>query len=354
MLHYQNKSYLNFCSNDYLGLASHPAVIAALKTGAEHYGVGSGASQLITGHCAAHAELEQAFAEFMGYERALLFGSSMLANLGVITALMKRGDMVFADKWNHASLIDAVRLSGATHKRYQHADMAQLTNDLGQSAIKHKFIISDGVFSMSGDIAPIPHLVQSATMHQALLMIDDAHGVGVLGKQGRGILEHFNLTAHDVSVLVCPLGKAMGGYGAIVLGNTTIIENLIQFARSFIYTTALPPALAVAMLQSLCLLQQETWRREKLQALVTYFKQGAIERGLSVLPSNTPIQSLLIGSAENTNQISQALQQQGIMISAIRPPTVPENTARLRITFNCLHEISQIEHLLDALKAINH
>lgn len=350
-LQYSQRHYLNFCSNDYLGLAADPRVVNALHTGASCYGVGSGASQLITGHCAAHQDLEQAFAKFMGYERALLFGNGMMANIGVITALFGKQDTVFSDKLNHASLIDAVRLSGAHSKRYPHLDTAHLAGQIAASRASHKVIVSDGVFSMNGAMAPLPELSQLAGRHDALLMIDDAHGIGVLGKHGRGIVEHFKLSATEVPILICPLGKAFGGYGAIVLSHAPIIENLLQFARSYIYTTALPPALAVAMRTSLEIVTEETWRREKLQQLIRHFKEGALARNLPVLDSATPIQGLVLGSADTTVRISEMLWRQGIMVTAIRPPTVAKNTARLRITLTALHEPGAIEQLLEVLAA---
>ncbi len=346
---YNNKTYINFCSNDYLGLANHPAVIKAFKKGAEHYGVGSGASQLITGYSYAHQALEEAFAEFLQRDRALLFSNGYMANIGVLQALARKDDVIYQDKLNHASLIDAGLITKATLKRYQHNDMQQLQHLLAQQTKGHRFIITDSLFSMNGDLAPMAELITTARNHNAWLMVDDAHGIGVLGKNGRGIIEHLQLTQTDIPILVCPLGKAFGCFGAVVAGSNALIENLIQFARTYTYTTAIPPALAVAAKTSLEIVKNEVWRRERLQDLILYFKQGALQRGLKFIPSDSPIQSFIVGNAAQTVCLSEQLSAQGFLISAIRPPTVPFNTARLRITLSCQHQEAQIEQLLDCL-----
>ncbi|MCF6322991.1 MAG: 8-amino-7-oxononanoate synthase [Gammaproteobacteria bacterium] len=346
------KPLLSFCSNDYLGLANHPALVKALKKGAERYGVGSGASHLITGHSYAHHALEEALAEFTQRPRALLFSSGYMANLGTISALSGKQDVIHEDRLNHASLMDAAKLSGATMRRYPHNDTEALNKRLEKSNHHHSFIITDAVFSMDGDIAPLPQLVKTASRHNAILMVDDAHGIGVIGKHGRGCIEHFGLNNDNVPILVGTLGKAFGTSGAFVAGSDELIETLIQRARTYIYTTALPPAIAHATLTSLKLIATEAWRREHLQTLIKRFRSGAQQLGLNLMPSTTPIQPLLIGDSCEAMYISEALQQQGILISAIRPPTVPDGTARLRIAFSANHSEQHIEQLLSVLDSV--
>jgi len=349
------KPQLSFCSNDYLGLANHPALIKAMQAGAERYGVGSGASHLVTGHSHAHHALEEAMAEFTQRPRVLLFSSGYMANLGVVSALATKHDTIHEDRLNHASLIDAARLSGATMRRYPHNDVDALAKRLDKNSNGYPLIISDGVFSMDGDIAPLPQLATIAVKHNATLMVDDAHGIGVIGKGGRGTVEHHNLSENDVPILVATLGKACGTAGAFVAGSEELIETLIQQARTYIYTTALPPAIAHATLTSLKLIEIEAWRREHLQTLIKLFKDGAAQLGFNIMPSNTPIQPLIIGDSDKALGISEALQQLGILISAIRPPTVPDGTARLRITFSANHTEQHIDQLLAALdKVIKH
>jgi len=347
------KQLLSFCSNDYLGLANHPALIQSMQQGAERYGVGSGASHLVTGHSAAHHQLEEALAEFTQRPRALLFSSGYLANLGVISALATKRDTLHEDRLNHASLIDAARLSDATLRRYPHIDSDALNKRLAKQGDSNPFIITDGVFSMDGNIAPLPQLATAAASHNATLMVDDAHGIGVIGDHGRGAIEHFNLSLDDVPILVGTLGKAFGTFGAFVAGSDELIETLIQQARSYIYTTALPPAVAHATLTSLKLIETEAWRREHLQTLIKRFRDGAQQLGLNLMPSTTPIQPLIIGDSETALHISEQLQQQGVLISAIRPPTVPEGTARLRITFSASHTEAHIGQLLSALDSVD-
>lgn len=341
--------YVNFSSNDYLGLASHPKVIEALADGARKWGAGSGAAHLVSGHSLPHHALEEELAEFTGRARALLFSTGYMANLGAVSALLGRGDSVFEDRLNHASLIDAGILSRARLKRYGHADASELVTQLDATDSGSKLVVTDGVFSMDGDLAPLPKLVQACQQKDAWLMVDDAHGIGVVGPHGRGSLEHFNLNTEAVPILVGTLGKAFGTFGAFVAGSETLIESLIQRARSYIYTTALPAAVAEATRASLRLIQTESWRREKLQQLVKHFRQGASESGLPLMDSFTPIQPLLLGDTERALTVSQRLREQGFLISAIRPPTVPEGTARLRITFSAEHEEAHVDRLLNAL-----
>lgn len=343
------QSHLMFCSNDYLGLALHPEIKKTFKEGIDRYGIGSTASSLIAGYTTAHQELENAFAEFLNRDRALFFSSGYLANLGVIQTVADRNTHIFADKLNHASLIDACRLSDAKTTRYQHNNPVHLHSQLKKSSIEQKLIVTDSVFSMDGDLAELPALVDLANNSQATLMVDDAHGIGILGKNGAGALEHFNLDQREVPILVCPLGKAFGSMGAIVAGNNDLIEGLLQFARSYIYSTASPPALACATLASLKIIQKENWRREKLLSLMKHFKKEAMQRNIVLLPSNTPNQSVIIGDAKKTIEVSAALLARGYFVSAIRPPTVPINTSRLRITLNCLHTETQLTDFLDNL-----
>ena len=343
------RRYLNFSSNDYLGLASHPQVIAAMAEGARQWGVGSGAAHLVSGHSLPHHALEEELAEFTSRPRALLFSTGYMANLGVVSALLGRSDTVFEDRLNHASLIDAGILSRAKFIRYPHANVTDLLARLTAHPSGSRLIVTDGVFSMDGDLAPLPALVQACQQTNAWLMVDDAHGLGTIGEQGRGSLEYFKLDSAAVPILVGTLGKAFGTFGAFVAGSEALIESLIQLARSYVYTTALPPAVAEATPASLRLIQAESWRREKLQALVQRFRRGASELGLPLLDSFTPIQPLVLGDAGRALSVSQHLRQEGFLISAIRPPTVPEGTARLRITFSALHEEQHVDRLLAAL-----
>ncbi|TWH77500.1 8-amino-7-oxononanoate synthase [Azomonas agilis] len=343
------RTMLAFCSNDYLGLANHPDVRRAFQQGVEQWGVGSGASHLVIGHTRAHHQLEEALAAFTGRPRALLFSTGYMANLAAVTALLGQGDTVLEDRLNHASLLDAGLLSGARFSRYLHNDPSSLASRLEKNS-GNTLIVTDGVFSMDGDLADLPALCPVARRAQAWLMVDDAHGFGVLGQRGGGILEHFDLEADDsVQVLVGTLGKAFGTSGAFVAGSEELIETLIQFARPYIYTTGQPPALACATLKSLELVQQETWRREQLQHLINRFRQGASELGLTLLDSPTPIQPVLVGSNARALMLSALLKAKGIMVGAIRPPTVPAGTARLRITFSAAHTEAQVDRLLDAL-----
>ena len=343
---------LSFCSNDYLGLANHPALIASLQEAANTWGVGSGAAHLVNGHSAVHHALEEELAEFVGRPRALLFSTGYMANLGVIGALLGHGDRLYEDRYNHASLLDAARYSTAKLVRYAHADAQDLAARFSGQGIGEHLIATDGVFSMDGDIAPLPALAECARRNRAWLMVDDAHGLGVLGAGGRGTLEHFGLTLDDVPILMGTLGKAFGTFGAFVAGSADLIDTLIQQARTYIYTTATPPAFAAATRTSLHLLQTETWRRQKLQTLIARFRAGAAQLGLQLIASETPIQPVLVGEAGQAMQISERLRARGILVPAIRPPTVPDGTARLRITLSAAHDETQIDQLLEALAPI--
>ncbi len=347
------KAFLSFCSNDYLGLANHPEIVAAFKRGADDYGVGSGAAHLVNGHSRAHHMLEEELAEFTRRPRALLFSTGYMANLGAVAALVGAGDALFEDRLNHASLLDAGLLSRARLSRYEHANVASLKNKIGESKAKEKLIVTDGVFSMDGDIAPLPELAAAARQHEAMLMVDDAHAIGVLGSQGRGSCAHFGLGMDEVPVLMGTLGKGVGSFGAFVAGSEELIEWLIQAARPYIYTTATPPAVAEATRASLKLIQAEEWRREKLRSLIQRFRAGAQQLGLGLMASQTAIQPLLVGDAGRAVALSKALEAQGILISAIRPPTVPEGTARLRITFSAAHSEEQVDRLLAALESVS-
>jgi len=339
---------LAFCSNDYLGLANHPEVIRALQQGAEKWGVGGGASHLVIGHSQPHHELEEALAEFTGRPRALLFSTGYMANLAAVTALVGQGDSVLEDRLNHASLLDGGLLSGARFSRYLHNDADSLAKRLDK-AEGNRLVVSDGVFSMDGDLADLPALCATAKAKGAWLMVDDAHGFGPLGASGGGIVEHFGLGIDEVPVLVGTLGKAFGTAGAFVAGSEELIETLIQFARPYIYTTSQPPAVACATLKSLQLLRSEGWRREHLNALVARFRAGAAVLGLELMDSPTPIQPILIGDSARAVEFSRLLRERGLLVGAIRPPTVPAGTARLRVTLSAAHTTEQVDRLLAAL-----
>ncbi|MEX2367587.1 MAG: 8-amino-7-oxononanoate synthase [Pseudohongiellaceae bacterium] len=349
---------VSFCSNDYLGLANHPDVVRAFKAGADQYGVGSGASHLISGHSRAHHSLEEELAAFTGRSRALLFSSGYMANVGVITTLLKAGDSVFEDRLNHASLLDGGLFCQARFRRFPHRDYTALRAQLAGAPEKgSKLVVSDGVFSMDGDMADLPALLDTCTQHQALLMIDDAHGLGCLAEDGSGTTGYFraqgtDLNENNCQILVGTLGKAFGTGGAFVAGSQALIESLIQFCRPYIYTTAMPAALAEATRCSLKLLREERWRRELLQDYIKRFRDQCRDLNLSLCESASPIQAVLFGDVERTVAASEFLLQAGIYVSAIRPPTVPVGTARLRITFSAAHTEAQFQKLLVALEAM--
>ncbi len=357
---------VNFCSNDYLGLAQHPALIAAMQASAARAGAGSGASHLVTGHGSEHEALERELAEFTGRERALLFSTGYMANLGVVSALAERSDLVLEDRLNHASLIDAGLLARADLQRYAHgnADAAQAAlmkfrgahtdrDDSQRDDGRGALLVTDGVFSMDGDLAPLPALARAAREHDAWLVVDDAHGLGVLGTNGGGCLEHFGLGSDDVPVLIGTLGKAFGSFGAFVAGDAALIDWLIQRARTYIYTTALPQPVAAATRAALALMRTEAWRRAKLREHIDRFRERARHRGLALADSAgheiTPIQPIVLGDAQRALDVSATLLEAGWWIAAIRPPTVPQGSARLRVTLSAVHETDQIDGLVDAL-----
>jgi 8-amino-7-oxononanoate synthase len=346
------RSMLVFCSNDYLGLANHPDLIRALQRAANEYGVGSGAAHLINGHSTAHHALEEELAAFTRRPRALLFSTGYMANLGVISALLGRDDCLLEDRLNHASLVDAGQLSPAKVRRFQHADPASLERQIALCEDGCRLIATDGVFSMDGDLAPLPEMVEIAQHHKAWVMVDDAHGLGVMGPQGGGTLSHYGLGIDEVPILMGTLGKGFGSFGAFVAASEALIETLIQQSRSYIYTTAMPSAIAEATRVALRIAQQESWRRARLNQLIARFRHEAEQIGLPLMASQTPIQPVLAGSAEQALRWSLALEREGILVSAIRPPTVPEGSARLRITFSANHTEHQLNRLLDALQKL--
>ena len=342
------QSYLSFSSNDYLGLASDTRLKIAWQAGAETYGVGSGASHLITGHTQAHQILEQELALYTKREKALLFSTGYMANLGVITALLGRHDAVFLDRLNHASLVDAAKLSSAKICRY--SNMQTLDHVLDKSTAKHKLIVTDGVFSMDGNIANLAKIVELAKIYDAWVMVDDAHGLGVIGETGRGTVESYGFGTKEVPILMGTLGKSFGVFGAFIAGSELLIETLIQLARSYIYTTALPPALIESARTSLIIVTEEDWRRKQLQELIAYFRKQA--SNLPLMESCTPIQPIILGDSATALTVSKELYKRGIIVTAIRPPTVPKGTARLRITLSTLHTKNQIDRLIKALMEI--
>ena len=342
------RDYLAFCSNDYLGLAADPRLTEAATAAMSRAGFGGGASHLVIGHHRYHHELEEALADFTGREAALVFSTGYMANLGVLSALCGRHDTVIEDKLNHASLLDGARLSGARLLRYAHNDPQALTERLAQAS-GLKLVAVDGVFSMDGDLADLPALASASHSSGALLMVDDAHGLGVLGGHGGGTVEHFALDGAAVPILMGTLGKALGSAGAFVAGSRDLVDLLVQFARPYIYTTAMPPMIAAATRRSLEIVQRETWRREHLRTLIRLFRAGALAQGWSLPDSDTPIQPLLVGDAVAAMQLSERLRQRGILIPAIRPPTVPAGASRLRVTLSAAHSEVQVAYLLDCL-----
>ena len=342
--------YLSFSSNDYLGLANHPEIVEAFQQGLSRWGTGSGAAHLITGHSAAHHALEEELAEFLGYPRVLLFSSGYQANLGIHQALLGRKDRTVHDRLNHASLLDGAKLSGAKLLRYAHSDMNALEGRLADPASGRTLVVTDGVFSMDGDTAPLAAIANECRCGGASLMVDDAHGVGVHGPQGRGTVAKFELGPAEVPILMGTLGKAFGVSGAFVAGSEALIETLIQQARTYIYTTATPPAQAEATRKALQLVKAGDERREWLQQLIGHFRRGAQQLGLSLMNSATPIQPLLIGESADAVRLSERRQKSGILVAPIRPPTVAEGSARLRITLSANHSMAQLDRLLEALQ----
>ncbi|MFL6622709.1 MAG: 8-amino-7-oxononanoate synthase [Sulfurifustis sp.] len=347
------RTLLSYCSNDYLGLANHPAVIDAFRKGAERYGVGAGASHLISGHSRAHEALEEELADFIRCERILLFSTGYMANMGVVQALAQRDGCIFEDRLNHASLIDGARVSRCNVKRYGHLDLAHLRTLLQDEPATERLVTTDAVFSMDGDLAPLPELFGIADAARARLIVDDAHGIGVLGAAGRGSFDYWGLVPTGAAVLMGTLGKALGTFGAFVAGDAVVIDTLIQRARTYIYTTALPPAVAEATRASLELVRSEEWRRERLRELTERFRRGATQLGLTLAESATPIQPVIFGAAKRAVAAARQLRARGFLIPAIRPPTVPEGTARLRITFSSLHTEEHVDRLLEALSSVH-
>jgi 8-amino-7-oxononanoate synthase len=342
------KPYLAFCSNDYLGLANRPELTAALQQGAQEWGVGAGAAHLVSGHFGPHHQLEQQLAAFVGKPAALLFSTGYMANLGVVQALVGKGDTVFADKLNHASLNDAMLLSRAETRRYRHCDMAQLAQLLAQTQSGRKLVITDAVFSMDGDMALLRELLALCEQHDAWLYVDDAHGFGVLGEQGRGSLAHFGIASQRI-IYMATLGKAAGVSGAFVAAEQAVIDTLVNHAHSYVYTTATPPALSVALLQSLQLIAQGDGLRAHLHRLIVKLSSGLADLPWQLMPSETAIQPLLIGDNQQSLKLSEGLRERGIWVAAIRPPTVPQGTARLRITLSAAHTGADVDQLIVAL-----
>jgi len=345
------KPYLAFCSNDYLGFANHPRLIAALQQGAQQWGAGAGAAHLVSGHFSPHEQLEDELAAFVGKPAALLFSTGYMANLGVVQALVGKGDTVFADKLNHASLNDAMLLSRASVQRYRHNDIAQLDTLLAQSGKGRKLICTDAVFSMDGDMARLPELLALCEAHDAWLLVDDAHGFGVLGAQGRGALSHFGLDSPRI-IYMATLGKSAGVFGAFVAAGQVVIDTLVNSARSYVYTTATPPALSLALLESLRLIEQGDALRAHLHSLIAQLRAGLQGLPWALMPSDTAIQPLLIGENQAALDLSMALRERGIWLAAIRPPTVPTGTARLRITLSAAHSVADVSRLLEALREL--
>ncbi|TAM35233.1 MAG: 8-amino-7-oxononanoate synthase [Rhodanobacter sp.] len=343
---------LGFCSNDYLGLAQHPQLIAALKQAADETGVGSTSAHLICGHRREHAELEDVLAAWTGRERALLFSTGYMANLGIQQALLSAGDLCVQDKLNHACLLDGTKLAGAELKRYPHVDVAGAARQLASRPQAAALLATDGVFSMDGDLAPLAELATLAGREGAALMVDDAHGLGVLGADGAGYVAGQGFGQHEVPLLMATLGKALGASGAFVAGSAALVDGLTQFARTFVYTTAMPPALAAASCVAVRLARSENWRREKLQALIARFRAGAAQLGLRLANSPSAIQPLLLGDADTALAATQWLEARGLLVTAIRPPTVPAGQARLRITLSAAHDEAQVDRLLAALSEL--
>lgn len=343
---------LAFCSNDYLGLADHPRVTEACVAAAREWGVGSGASHLVSGHCREHHALEEELAAFVRRPRALLFSTGYMANLAVVQSLVGRGDRVFEDRLNHASLLDAGLASGARFARYPHLDAAALRTRLTRAAGGRTLVVTDGIFSMDGDTAPLVELAAACRAYDAWLFVDDAHGFGVLGANGGGTVEEAGLGIEAVPVVMCTLGKAAGGFGAFVAGSAELIETLIQDARTYKYTTALPAVVAAAARASLVVMREESWRRVRVRENTARFRRGASVLGLRLMPSSTPIQPVVLGTEAAALAASDALLEAGLWVPAIRPPTVSAGSSRLRITLSAAHTDADVDLLLDALASL--
>ena len=349
---FEGKDVLNFCSNNYLGLADDERLCQAAREAMDNQGFGSGASRLVCGNMKAHRELENRIAQFKGTEAALTFSTGYMANVGIISSLFGRGDIIFSDKLNHASIIDGIILSQAEFKRYPHQDM-QALEDMLKSTIgfKKRAIITDSVFSMDGDLAPLDHIVMLAEKYGCSLMIDEAHALGVMGDRGKGLAEHFHLD-DKIDIQMGTFSKAVGSFGAYCCGSKNLIEFLVNKARSFIYTTGLPPAVSAASAKALEIIENEPQLRQKLWDNTFFIQRRVKELGFNTLGSETPIIPLLTGDPVLAVEFSKRLLEEGILINAIRPPTVPQNTARLRLTVMATHTRKDLEYLLEKLEQI--
>jgi 8-amino-7-oxononanoate synthase len=344
----EGRELLNFSSNDYLGLANDPALIAAMHRALDEHGVGSGASPLVTGHLRAHEEAEERFATFCGLPRALLFGSGYAANMGILTVLGGIDAEIFGDRLNHACLHDGARLSRSAYTRYGHLDLDELARALAASRAQVRVVATDAVFSMDGDIAPLPELLALCERHDAWLVVDDAHGIGVLGERGRGSLEHFGLASPRI-VYMATLGKALGGYGAFVGGSRQAVEWLLQRARMYIFSTALPPMVACAASAAMQRLERDPSLLGRLRARIAEFRAACKALAVPVTPSDTGIQPVIVGSAARAVEVSARLLEHGLLIPAIRPPTVPNGTSRLRVSLSAAHQREEVERAAAAL-----
>jgi len=345
------RELVSFASNDYLGLAAHPRIAAAARNGVELYGVGAGASHLLYGHGRAHEALEAALARFVGYPSALLFSTGYMANIGVVTALCARGDEIFADRLNHASLNDAMLLSGARFRRYPHLDMDRLEHALRASRARRKLVVSDAVFSMDGDLAPVPQMLALCERHDAFLLLDDAHGFGVLGSRGAGVLDHYGLASERI-VYMGTLGKAAGVYGAFVAADTALVQLLVNRARSYVYTTATPQLLAAALMESIEMVAAADERRGRLARLIALLQDARATLPGTLPRSTTPTQPLVMGAPDAATEAMRVLRDRGLVVPAVRPPTVPRGTARLRISLSAAHSVADVERLIAALSSL--
>ena len=343
------RELINFSSNDYLGLSQHLDVVSALQESAAYHGVGSTGSALVCGYHHEHASLEKEIAEWLGYEKALYFGSGYLANLAVMQSLLGAGDVCVQDKLNHACLLDGARLAYCELKRYPHADVSAALRQLASHRDGAAMLATDAVFSMDGDIAPLLDLVLLTRSQDAMLYVDDAHGIGVLGPEGRGSVAAAKLSSKEVPLLVLPMGKAFGGQGAVLCGSEAIIDHISETARPYLFSTAPPPAMAAAMRASLKLIRSEPWRRAKLASLISRFRRSGIRHGLPLHDSQTAIQPIMLGDNRKALKVAKSLEAQGYLVSAIRPPTVPDGQARLRVTLTALHSEEHVDGLIKAL-----
>ena len=348
----EGKTFLSFCSNNYLGLANNPSVVKAVKDAVEEYGWGAGASRLVSGNMTLHETLENVISRFKGKEAALVFPTGYMANLGAISSLVSKGDLVICDKLNHASIIDGCRLSGADFRVYAHCDMEKLENILRKSSrYNRKLIVTDSVFSMDGDLAPLPDIVRIAGKYKAMVMVDEAHGTGVFGRNGRGVVEHFNLN-NEIDIIMGTLSKAIGSLGGYVTGDNDLINYLRNKARSFMYTTALPPAVCAASIAAINLIKGDPSIRESLWHNVRFINDNLKLLNFNLISSESPIIPILVGDAQKAVDMSKLLYERGILIPAIRPPTVPANSSRLRMTVMSTHTKEDLERLLEALSEI--